>query len=127
MQKAIYDEDYEQGAALVHRFLSIDQSVVKQTASDFEKVAGVLRSVRTLQDAASQLRAIVKHKFDDAVKTQDLQSIERFFKIFPLIGMHQEGIMEFCQYLCTKVKKIMLALKFICAIGVNVIFFCFLS
>ncbi|KAI4464745.1 conserved oligomeric golgi complex subunit 4 [Holotrichia oblita] len=47
VQKAIYDEDYEQGAALVHRFLSIDQSVVKQTASDFEKVAG-------LEDAAQK-------------------------------------------------------------------------
>ncbi|GJQ85732.1 hypothetical protein Trydic_g12138 [Trypoxylus dichotomus] len=104
VQKAIYDEDYEQGAALVHRFLSIDQSVVKQTASDFEKVSGVLKSVRTLQDAASQLSAIVKHKFDDAVKTQDLQSIERFFKIFPLIGMHQEGINNFCQYLCIKLE-----------------------
>ncbi|XP_022912920.1 conserved oligomeric Golgi complex subunit 4 [Onthophagus taurus] len=105
VQKAILDEDYEKGAALIHRFLSIDQSLLKRTASDVEKVSGVLKSVRTLQDAASQLQAIIKHKFDDAVKSNDLHSIERFFKIFPLIGMHDEGIRDFCEYLSSKLEE----------------------
>lgn len=103
VQTAIYDGDYEKGAAHVHRFLSMDQSLLQRTASDIENVSGILKSIRTLQDAASQLRAIVKHKFDDSVKSADLASIERFFKIFPLVGMHEEGITEFCNYLCSKV------------------------
>ncbi|KAJ8938483.1 hypothetical protein NQ318_007119 [Aromia moschata] len=103
VQTAILDSDYEKGAAHVHRFLSMDQSLLKRTANDMDNVSNMLKSVRTLQDAASQLRAIVEHKFNEAVNSEDLVSIERFFKIFPLLGMHEEGIKEFCTYLRTKI------------------------
>jgi uncharacterized protein YoxC len=103
VQTAILESDYEKGAAHVHRFLSIDQSLLQRTATDVENVSGMLKSVRTLQDAASQLQAIVEHKFNEAVKNEDLVSVERFFKIFPLLGMHEEGIKELCTYLRTKV------------------------
>ncbi|XP_050497748.1 conserved oligomeric Golgi complex subunit 4 isoform X3 [Diabrotica virgifera virgifera] len=103
VQAAILDSDYEKGAAHVHRFLSMDQLLLKRTANDMDNVSNMLKSVRTLQDAASQLRAIVSHKFAEAVNTEDLVSIERFFKIFPLLGLHEEGIKEFCNYLRTKV------------------------
>lgn len=102
VQAAILDSDYEKGAAHVHRFLSMDQSVLQK--SDVESV-NTLKSVRTLQDAANQLGAIVEHKFNEAVKNEDLLSIERFFKLFPLIGMHETGIREFCTYLRTKVSS----------------------
>ncbi|CAH0557376.1 unnamed protein product [Brassicogethes aeneus] len=102
VQAAILDSDYEKGAAHVHRFLSMDQSLLKRTATDMENVTNMMKSVRTLQDAAGQLRAIVEHKFNEAVKTEDLVSIERFFKIFPLLGVHEEGIKEFCTYLRSK-------------------------
>ena len=112
VQRAISDENYEQGAAHVHRFLAIDQSLLQQTATDVEKISGVLKSMRTLQNATSQLRAIVKHKFADAIATQDLHSIERFFKIFPMIGMHEEGLKDFSSYLCFKVFKILFLKNF---------------
>lgn len=105
VQAAILDSDYEKGAAHVHRFLSMDQSLLKRTANDMDNVTDMLKSVRTLQDAASQLRAIVTHKFTEAVNTEDLVSIERFFKIFPLLGLHEEGIKEFCNYLRTKISS----------------------
>ena len=41
-------------------------------------------------------------KFDEAVKDEDLASIERFFKLFPLLGLHEEGLRNFTDYLCTK-------------------------
>ncbi|XP_076270281.1 conserved oligomeric Golgi complex subunit 4 [Rhynchophorus ferrugineus] len=103
VQQAILDLDYEKGAAHVHRFLSMDQSLLKRTANDMNSVSNMLKSVRTLQEAAAQLRAIVEHRFNEAVNNEDLVSIERFFKIFPLLGMHEEGIKEFCTYLRTKV------------------------
>lgn len=34
----------------------------------------------------------VTHKFDEAVKKDDLASVERFLKNFPLLGRHNEGI-----------------------------------
>ncbi len=43
-------------------------------------------------------------RFDEAVKKEDLASIERFFKIFPLINMHEEGLKKFTLYLCSKVR-----------------------
>ncbi|XP_044750706.1 conserved oligomeric Golgi complex subunit 4 [Coccinella septempunctata] len=103
VQAAILDSDYEKGAAHVHRFLSMDQSLLQKTATDVENVSNTLKSVRTLQDATSQLRALVEHKFNEAVRTEDLVSIERFFKIFPLLGMHDTGITEFCTFLRGKV------------------------
>ena len=48
-------------------------------------------------------RQIIKIKFDEAVKKDDLKSVERFFKIFPLLGMYDEGIEGFVAYICIKV------------------------
>ncbi|XP_025831494.1 conserved oligomeric Golgi complex subunit 4 [Agrilus planipennis] len=104
VQTAIINEDYEEGAGHVHRFLLIDQSLLQRTASEAENLSSVRKAVQTLQDAASQLRTIIKHKFDEAVHNEDLGSVERFFKIFPLLGMHEEGITKFCNYLCMKLE-----------------------
>lgn len=41
-------------------------------------------------------------KLDDAIKKDDLASVERFFKIFPQLGMHDEGIIKFTTYVCSK-------------------------
>lgn len=104
VQQAIQDEDYEKGAAHIHRFLSIDQLSLQRTATDVENVSSVLKAVQTLQDAATKLRSIVQFKFDEAVAEDDLAHIERIFKVFPLLGMHDEGIRRFCIYLCGKVR-----------------------
>lgn len=45
------------------------------------------------------MRGIVTRRFDEAVHDEDLASIERFFKIFPLINMHEEGLRKFTHYL----------------------------
>lgn len=101
---ALRNEDYEQGAAHVHRYLSMDQKLLERTAEDVSgDRTSVASSLSTLQQAAQELRTVVKHKFDEAVKSEDLASVERFFKIFPLLGMHIEGLKKFCQYLCSKV------------------------
>lgn len=47
-------------------------------------------------------REIVKVKLDEAIKRDDMASVERFFKIFPQLGMHDEGIAKFTQYVCSK-------------------------
>ncbi|XP_011506140.1 PREDICTED: conserved oligomeric Golgi complex subunit 4 [Ceratosolen solmsi marchali] len=103
---ALRNEDYEQGAAHVHRFLLMDQQLLERTA---DNVSGdhtsVTSSLANLQQAANELRAVITHKFDEAVKSEDLASIERFFKVFPLLGMHNDGITKFCHYLCSKLQE----------------------
>lgn len=56
-----------------------------------------------LQEAEKQLKVLVTEKFDAATKAGDLPHVERFFKIFPLLGLHEEGISKFSAYLCRQV------------------------
>lgn len=103
---ALKNEDYEQGAAHVHRYLSMDQKLLERTAEDVSgDRTSITSSLATLQQAALELRTVVTHKFDEAVKSEDLASVERFFKIFPLLGMHTEGLKKFCLYLCSKLQE----------------------
>lgn len=56
-----------------------------------------------LHEAENRLKAIVMRKFDDAVRDEDVASVERFFKIFPLLNQHNEGLKKFSTYLCSQV------------------------
>ncbi len=60
-------------------------------------------SFHKLHEAEQKLKQVVISKFDEAVKDEDLASVERFFKIFPLLNMHNEGLQRFTSYLCFKV------------------------
>lgn len=59
-----------------------------------------------LHEAETQLKAIVMRKFDEAVRDEDVASVERFFKIFPLLNQHNEGLKKFSTYLCSQVRII---------------------
>lgn len=98
---AIRNEDFEKGAAHIHRFLSMDQTLLQRTADDVS--GSISHAVTTLEEATTQMRQIITTKFDDAVKRDDLASVERFFKIYPLLRMYDEGISKFSAYICTKV------------------------
>ena len=116
-------EDFETAAAHVHRFLAIDETTVKLTAGDDTEgtqnpsfigifthwntivVPGrtVDSSLALLHEAQNQLCRVIEQKFDEAARDQDAASVERFFKIFPLLNMHEEGIKKFSSYLATQV------------------------
>lgn len=51
-----------------------------------------------------KVKLVISHRFDEAVQREDLASVERFFKIFPLINMHEEGLRKFTKFLSGKVK-----------------------
>jgi len=100
---ALAEEDYEQAAAHIHRFLAMDESLLVCTPGQGGGGGvGLEGSLATLHEAENRVRGVVARRFDEAVKDEDLASIERFFKIFPLLGMHDEGINNFTGYLCTK-------------------------
>ncbi|CAK6954889.1 conserved oligomeric Golgi complex subunit 4 [Scomber scombrus] len=101
VQTALHNEDYEQAAAHIHRYLSLDQSVIELSRQGQESSA-VDASLVMLQEAEQKLKVIVAEKLDEAVAAVDLAQVERFFKIFPLLGLHQQGLARFGQYLCTQ-------------------------
>lgn len=57
----------------------------------------------SLDDAEKKLKSIVNIKFDQAVETGHLPEAMRFFKIFPLLNLHQTGLEKFCNYLCSQI------------------------
>lgn len=103
---AIKSEDFEKGAAHINRFLSMDEKLLQRTADDMSgSITSVNQAFNTLTEATKQLRQIINKKFDEAVAKDDLASVERFFKIFPLLGKHQDGIEKFASYICIKLEK----------------------
>ena len=60
-------------------------------------------SFKLLHESQTKLKSIVHSKFNAAVHAGDVASVERFFKIFPLIGDHDEGLNKFSKYLCSQV------------------------
>lgn len=103
---AIKSEDFEKGAGHINRFLSMDEKLLQRTADDVSgSITSVNQAFNTLTEATTQLRQIINKKFDEAVAKEDLASVERFFKIFPLLGQHQEGIEKFAAYICMKLEK----------------------
>uniref|UniRef100_A0A182JSD8 Conserved oligomeric Golgi complex subunit 4 n=1 Tax=Anopheles christyi TaxID=43041 RepID=A0A182JSD8_9DIPT len=105
VMSAIREEDFEQGAGHVNRFLSMDKTLLQKTADDVSgSITSVSQAVSTLEQATVQIQEMVNQKFDEAVKRDDLASVERFFKIFPLLGMHNEGLEKFMTYICGKLQ-----------------------
>ncbi|XP_015126863.1 conserved oligomeric Golgi complex subunit 4 isoform X2 [Diachasma alloeum] len=103
----------------------MDEKLLERTAADDDDdVSGgermsIAGSLSTLKEAALQLGSVVSRKFDEAVRCEDLASVERFFKIFPLLGMHDEGLEKFSLYLSSKLeetggKNLRLALEIKC-------------
>uniref|UniRef100_A0AAQ5XHU9 Conserved oligomeric Golgi complex subunit 4 n=1 Tax=Amphiprion ocellaris TaxID=80972 RepID=A0AAQ5XHU9_AMPOC len=101
VQTALHNEDYEQAAAHIHRYLSLDQSVIELSRQG-EESSAVDASLVMLQEAEQKLKVIVAEKLDEAVAAVDLAQVDRFFKIFPLLGLHQQGLARFGHYLCSQ-------------------------
>ncbi|XP_070985575.1 conserved oligomeric Golgi complex subunit 4-like isoform X2 [Oncorhynchus clarkii lewisi] len=101
VQTALHNEDYEQAAAHIHRYLSLDQSVIELSRQG-EESSAVDASLAMLQDAEQRLKVLVVERLDEAVTRGDLAQVERFFKIFPLLDLHDQGLARFGQYLCSQ-------------------------
>ena len=80
----------------------MDEQLLAVTGRGLGGGAGLEASLATLHEAETRVRGVVARRFAEAVREEDLASIERFFKIFPLLGMHDEGISSFTGYLCSK-------------------------
>lgn len=100
VQIAMKNDELEQAAAHVHRYLSIDQTKLQRTADDMAQDCSMISSaLKHLQDATELLQDTVSKRFEQASLVQDSKSIERYFKIFPLLGMHDVGLTKFVDYL----------------------------
>ncbi|XP_043937253.1 conserved oligomeric Golgi complex subunit 4 isoform X2 [Protopterus annectens] len=102
VQTALRNEDYEQAAAHIHRYLSLDKSVIELSRQGKEGSI-IDANLNLLQEAEQHLKTIATEKFDQAIKEGDLPQVERFFKIFPLLGLHEDGLSKFAEYLRSQI------------------------
>ena len=104
---ALNEEDYERAANHIHRYLSLDKDSLrlKTGSSDLNEKNYLDQSFNLLQESKNKLQDIVDEKYDLALKNGDIPQLERFFKIFPLIGQSQNGIKKFSHYLCSQSMK----------------------
>ncbi len=119
---ALEEEDYETAANHIHRYLSLDKESLRlKTNSAYlannslDKKQGVDQynaesyylehSFNLLQESKLKLQKIVEDKYNQALVQDDVPQLERFFKIFPLIGQSQNGLTKFSSYLCLQITQ----------------------
>ena len=102
VQTALQNEDYETAASHIHRFRNLDENVLRMS-SDAGESDTLDISFKLLHEAENKLKTIVNSKFDSAVHTGDTASVERFFKIFPMLGLYDEGLTKFGKYLSSQI------------------------
>lgn len=110
-----YNWDWNLGRSALHwsnllshhsvQFFSMILTLSNPMMLRFADCATVTNSLTLLRSAASQLQSIITQRFNEAVSADDLASIERFFKLFPLLSMHDSGLEKFSAFLCSKVKQ----------------------
>lgn len=59
----------------------------------------VAQSLKLLRDAAAMLRNKVSLHFKEATSVNDTATVERFFKLFPMLNMHEHGLEQFSLFL----------------------------
>lgn len=85
--------------------LDKDSLRLKSGATDINEKNYLDQSFNLLQESKTKLQQIVNEKYDQALKTNDVPQMERFFKIFPLIGQPENGIEKFSSYLCAQINQ----------------------
>ncbi|XP_018013671.1 conserved oligomeric Golgi complex subunit 4 isoform X2 [Hyalella azteca] len=103
---ALVSEDYETAAAHIHRFLAMDETLLLHSAAANSTGSGSIETwFEKLREAETQLSALIERRFDEAVTSQDSASVDRFFKLFPLLNRKQQGLLKFSAFLCEKIQE----------------------
>eukprot|EP00041_Stephanoeca_diplocostata_P025085 m.649717 g.649717 ORF g.649717 m.649717 type:complete len:780 (-) comp22666_c0_seq1:2993-5332(-) len=96
---ALRNEQYEDAAQHIHRFLRFDQS---ELAEHTKYLLNEGESpIEHLQSARKNLVTVLEQQFDMMVNTQpcDTSQVEKFFKLFPLVGEPDLGLKKYGRFL----------------------------
>ncbi|XP_027176461.1 conserved oligomeric Golgi complex subunit 4 [Coffea eugenioides] len=90
VHKALQSDDFESAANYVQTFLQIDAKFKDSAASDQRS---------QLLAANKQLQGIVRKRLSAAVDQRDHPTILRFIKLYPPLGLEEEGLQAYVNYL----------------------------
>ncbi|CAB4029269.1 conserved oligomeric Golgi complex subunit 4-like [Paramuricea clavata] len=79
VQDALKNEEYEQAAGHIHRYLTLDENTLRKTVEDGDDLEGsdLKNAFTLLHEAEGKIKKIIIEKFDEAVRMSDRASIER--------------------------------------------------
>ncbi|KAI3846175.1 hypothetical protein MKW92_030063 [Papaver armeniacum] len=98
-KKSLETEDYESAAKFVQTFLKLDEKFSDSNGSDDQR--------EQLLDSKKKLEGIIRKKLSNAVDQRDHSTIMRFIMLFPLLGLEEEGLQVYVNYL----KKVNIKIK----------------
>lgn len=90
VHKALQSDDFESAANYIQTFLQIDAKFKDSAASDQRD---------QLLASKKQLQGIVRKRLSSAVDQRDHPTILRFIKLYPPLGMEEEGLQAYVNYL----------------------------
>lgn len=90
VHKALQSDDFESAANYVQTFLQIDAKFKDSAASDQRN---------QLLAAKKQIQGIVRKRLSAAVDQRDHPTILRFIKLYPPLGLEEEGLQAYVSYL----------------------------
>lgn len=92
------------GSRALHRESDIDtrqQSVIEKEILINPKLMN--SALKDLDEAKCRLLHICQEKITQAIKDNNTRDIERFFKLFPMLNEHHDGLQRYSQYLKSRI------------------------
>lgn len=101
-QMAIDTRDWDRAAMYIHKARSLPESLIK---GKFAKAMVPTAEFPdypedTLQEASKSLGIIFLREFNKAAADKDMETLTRYFKLFPLIGQEKEGLDIYAKFIC---------------------------
>ncbi|KAG2176632.1 hypothetical protein INT44_007296 [Umbelopsis vinacea] len=106
MQDAMLRRDYDDAATLLHQSFGVDRSILEGSFAEYTVPTSENpdNPTKTISDVKAALFDIFSKQFDMAVGSRDQKEITRYFKLFPLIGCHKEGLQRYSNFVCGLVR-----------------------
>ena len=101
--KAMTLGDLETAAAHIHRYLCLDENLLRQSVSE-ERVS-INTSLETLEKARQELSKLVDKEFADAALEGNEDKVEKYLRLFPLLKEPEKGLDKFGKFLQIKITK----------------------
>lgn len=106
MQDAMLRRDFDEAATLLHQSFAVDRSILEGSFAEYTVPTSENpdNPTKTISDIKAALFDIFSQQFDKAVSNRDQKEITRYFKLFPLIGCHNEGLERYSGFVCGLVR-----------------------
>lgn len=103
-EKALSEDRFEEASGHISKFLNTKDDVL-QLSSQLIHDGAAHESVEKLHRIRAKLADIIEQQFKRAAQKGDTRSIERFCKLFPLIGKRSDGLKRFTDHVCSVIAR----------------------